>query len=108
MTARPLPLESAADRLAYLQAFGVLAHSEAGDLLVIYDEPTVGIEFDEQQLNSSAPQISAPTKDFQAKRLASPRARVTVDTDDGAKDFTVREHLPDRSGWSVLVLDDVP
>lgn len=101
-----MALESHEDRLAYLEAFGVPARCEAGQLTVIYDEPSVEISFDESQYNTSAPQVSGPTSVFEKLRLTTrDTSRLTVETDDGPKPFVVREHRADRTGWSVLVLD---
>ena len=105
MQPRLSPLESHADRLAYLEAFGVCASCAAGSLKVLFDEPTVDVVFDDNQMNSSAPIASGPTSIFKAKAIDRANARLTVETEDGPKDFIVREHRPDRSGWSVLVLD---
>lgn len=106
MLPRPAPLEDAGDREGYLEAFGVPATCEAGELLVIYDKPSEQAVFDDTQINTSSPQCQGPTRTFKKLRLHQAEARITIETeDDGPKDFIVREARADGTGWSTLILD---
>lgn len=101
-----MPLETAADRLAYLEAFGVPATCAGGGTKVLFDEPTVDAVFDENVMNTTSPQCSGPSSVFRDLEIARAGARLTIETDEGRRDFVVRDPRPDGSGWTLLVLDD--
>jgi hypothetical protein len=97
--------ESADDRLAYLEAFGVPASCDLGKCTVVFDEPVEDAVFDDNSMGTTAPQCSGPTEVFRSLGLLERSKRLTIETDDGPQQFVVRDPRPDGSGWTTLVLD---
>lgn len=109
MGTRPPPLESEADRLGYLEAFGTPFRTAAGTGLAVFDEPTEVVSLDDQQVNISAPQLSGSTAVFRAHGIERRGGLVEVEKDPGAwSPFKVEDVRHDRSGWTVLILGDGP
>ena len=93
--------ETDADRLAYLEAFGVCFLADGGEMLAIFDDEGSQIDIDGVRMNSTSPQATCRTCDVTRLSLGTRGARLWTST----QQFTVREHQPDGTGKSVLILD---
>jgi hypothetical protein len=84
------------DLSLFLTDFGQAATLDGAAVTVIFDEEGVTAA---GGIAAVAPQVTLPT----ASVPASPFGKtLTI----GARSFTVREHLPDGTGMSTLVLTD--
>lgn len=86
-----------------LRALGAIkVRAEAGEIEALFDAAAVQIGFEGSRTNSTAPQIEARTEDIKRVDLHLRGSRATIE----GREYTVREHLPDGTGLSIVILDD--
>lgn len=100
-------LESDADRLASIKGLGgQLVRAEGGDFYAIFDSEFSLASFtDGPGVSSSSPQLTCRTSDARRFGFIENGSSLELEIDGDTKHFTVREHQPDGTGMSVLVLD---
>jgi hypothetical protein len=89
-------IESEADRLMYLQAFGVSVSSDRGDLVGIFDAEYVS----PGDIEDAAPMLECRESDV--RRLSLAKGSVLQIN---SATYRVRRHEPDGTGMSRLILE---
>ncbi len=96
-------MDTDADRLEMIKSLGGrLVRTDAGVVYALYDAEGTPVDFEGARGNSTAPQITARTADVLRLGINLRGASVTIDD----REYTVREHLPDGTGLSIVILDD--
>ena len=90
-------IESDADRLTYLQAFGVVASTDRGELLGIFDRDYAAAD----DVEVRVPMLECRTSDVARLKVA----KGTPVMIDGSA-FTVRRAEPEGTGMTKLVLGE--
>lgn len=91
-------IESDADRLGYIEAFGVPVSGMDGTFKAIFDDAYADANPGEAFVESSQPRLTARTVDV--KNILS---RTTLEV--ATVPFVVLSNQPDGTGMSVLVLE---
>lgn len=101
-------IESDADRLATIQGLGgQLVRTDRGNFCAILDSDFSSAGFsDGARVNSESPQLTCRTSDVKRLQLDE-GAELDTLVDGVASRYSVREHQPDGTGMSVLVLDQI-
>lgn len=97
-----MTLETDADRLGYLEAFGVCIRTDRGEFWAIFDDEGTEIDVDGVRVRSTSPQITARACDLERLGLNSRGARLSR----GDVNYTVRELAPDGTGMTAVILDE--
>ncbi len=96
-------METDTDRLAYMETFGETIRTNRGDFLAIFDNEGAEIEIDNARVRSTAPQITARSYDLTRCEIDKRGALLDIC---GAA-YAVRELVPDGTGITVVILDEV-
>lgn len=90
--------------LAILKANGALLfQTEMGSLWAVFDDTGVRANFSDAAVNSTSPQLTCRSCDVERLQLNVQGAAVSRET----RAFEVRELIPDGTGSTVLILDEV-
>lgn len=92
-------LETDADRLAYLEAFGVSVRIRGQELLAIFDNDYLAVQAIDMGVQSSTPYLTCRSADVER---VGPRKGDSVDG--LAKAFVVERSEPDGTGMTRIVL----
>lgn len=94
-----MTLETSADRLAYVQAFGEPVRCESGTFIAIFDNAYLGVSAGDLDVEESGPRLACVTADVM--RLAIRKETVLTVSD---MDWRVVRIEHDGTGMSVIFL----
>lgn len=105
-----MPVESDEDRASFFDEdeYATRVVTDGGSFSANYDDAFVAAVFsDGARMDSSAPQITCATCDVVRTNLRQGTG-LELEVKGVMKRFLVREHQPDGSGVSALILDEAP
>lgn len=102
-------IENDADRLATIQGLGgQLVRTDRGNFCAILDSDFSAASFsDGARVNSESPHLTCRTSDVKRLQLDVTGTVLDTQVDGETRRYSVREHQPDGTGMSVLVLDQL-
>jgi hypothetical protein len=98
-----MAVESAADRESFFEEdeFATCVETPAGNFFGNFNDEHANVQFEGAEFGSSAPSLECRTADAERYQVDKRSQALTIN----GVGYTVREHRPDGSGISLIILD---